>query len=156
MIQRSLIAFLLATVVSLGMPLIAAASQMEADMMCNPGKMECGCMMIMKDGKCIAGANKWQCPCYDTTNGFTTPGICAFPGKCQALSAPGQKGGIALDQGMSKLGEMLSQMMQKLMQSGSGSGSTPTPTPSPTSQCPTPQPTNIQALAQQNPCYYYQ
>lgn len=83
--------------------------------------------MIMQNGKCVGGANKFLCPCQQTDNGFPTSGICQADFKCHANST----GGKSPDQGLSQLGQMLGQLLSKLGQSsgsGSGSGSSPTTT----------------------------
>ena len=77
-----------------------------------------------KDGPCgDPGGGTIGKNCFDTSNGFTTPGTCTstIPPKCQASSAPGLNGGNSLST-LSQLGQVLGQVLGKLMQSSSGSG----------------------------------
>lgn len=100
---------------------------------------------------CEPGANKYLCPCFDTTNGFVTMGKCVATNKCEATGTSDGK----LDQGMSKLGEMLGKLMEALKgKDGGGGGGSPTD-PN-TGMCTTMQPTGDRAMAEGNPmCYFY-
>lgn len=72
------------------LPQMAHAAINEADLMCNPVKVECGCMQIMVKGKCVGGANMYLCPCFDVTSGMTAAsGVCMAPTKCLANQAGG-------------------------------------------------------------------
>lgn len=63
-------------------PQLAGAAGNMADQMCNPVQPVCGCMQVMKNGKCVGGPNMFMCPCFDITSGFKTAGICMAQMKC--------------------------------------------------------------------------
>lgn len=58
-------------------------------------------------------------PCKDTTNKFTTPGVCVAQFKCLATGAPGQNGGM---EGLQQALQALQQMMQQMKGGGGGGG----------------------------------
>ncbi len=60
-----------------------------ADLMCNPVKMECGCMQVMGPKGCKGGPNMYKCPCFDVTSGFKTSGTCEAPMKCKGTDVGG-------------------------------------------------------------------
>lgn len=95
----------------------------EADAMCTPVKQECACGMVMGPKGCTGGANKFMCPCWDTTAGFKTTGVCVAEQKCEA-KATGGLNGMGLDQVAKILGDLMSKLMQ---QKGGGSGADATP-----------------------------
>lgn len=82
----------------------------------------CPCGTVPSKNGCIQGDNKFMCPCFETSNGFTTTGVCMAPGECRAQNAPGMGGGNALDAGLGQLTQILGQLMQQLMQGGGGGG----------------------------------
>lgn len=132
-VKRSLVYLLVAFVLTLSAPLFAHAFGKEADAMCNPVQPVCGCGQVMGPKGCTAGANKFMCPCFDTTAGFTTSGVCIAQLRCQAQ---GTSDGT-FDKALGALGQILGQVLGKLGQgsgSGSGSGSTPY-TPPATTGC---------------------
>ena len=100
-------------------PKPVAATGMDADAMCNPVILQCGCGRVPGPHGCTGGANMWQCPCGDTTNGFSTKGICVAQNKCLALQTSGQNGGM---EGMQQALQQALQMLQQLMQGGGGGG----------------------------------
>ena len=110
--------FFVGTLLLLFVPNRTDALGLDADKMCNPVILQCGCGQIMGPKGCIGGPNMWKCPCYDTTNTFGSSGICVAPMKCLAQSTGGPDG-FGLDIVKSMLGEL----MKKLMQQGSGGGS---------------------------------
>lgn len=134
---------------------------LEADAMCNPVILQCGCGQIMGSKGCIGGPNMWKCPCYDTTNTFGSSGICVAPMKCLAQSTGGPDG-FGLDIVKSMLGEL----MKKLMQGGGGgggggggSGTGPDGTGGPTgcgSYVATSDVTQVSTSNTGGVCYYYQ
>jgi hypothetical protein len=89
-----------------------------ADQMCTPVKQECACGFFMnpQTKKCDVPGNKFLCECYDITNKFTTMGICVENFKCLAKSTSDGK----LDQGLSKLGELLGKLMEMMKQQDKG------------------------------------
>jgi hypothetical protein len=120
----------LCTAILLSVPLVASAVGETSDAMCQPWFPQCACNMVPgPNGQCVGGKNTANCPpgiCTDTTNGFSTQGICAAAGKCQAVTT----GGKGVDQGLQALGQILGKLMSALS-SGSGSGSSsPSPTTS--------------------------
>lgn len=100
------------------MPHTANAVGMDADKQCIPAKKECGCGFF-KDGKgkCTVPGNKYQCPCTDNTNGFTTTGICVDNNKCLGQQTQGLDG-----KGMEAVMKGLMDALQKLMQGQQGGG----------------------------------
>jgi hypothetical protein len=92
-----------------------------ADAQCVPAKPVCGCRLIMEDGKCKSGENKFLCPCKDPRG---VAGICTGDQKCKAVSYQGLGGGSqGIDQGMQALGQALGGIFQKLMGGQPGGGS---------------------------------
>lgn len=132
------------------MPVMARAvtiggSGANAD--CKPGlDYTCPCGQICKKGGPPGGLN---CPCKDTTNGFTSGYICVGPLLCKGTGTSG-KDGFGLDQVQKLLGGLMDKLMQAAKGGGgSGSGSTPTtPTTACTSYTQVSQPTT-------NPCETY-
>jgi len=94
------------------LPMTASAVGSAADAMCNPVTPVCSCGMIMGAHGCTAGPNKYLCTCSDTTNGGVTTGICIAPNKCLAQTS----GGKGIDSGLSQLGQILGQVLGKLLQ----------------------------------------
>jgi hypothetical protein len=115
-------------------PQMTGAAQMEADAMCNPVKMECGCMMIMVKGKCVGGPNMFMCPCFDVTSGFTTSGKCLAPNKCKGESVGGMMPMLPMiPMMMPKMDMMMPQ--DPCMQSGAGSAATTSTSTQQTNPC---------------------
>lgn len=142
---------ILFTILFIIIPLRADAVGTAADAMCNPVIPQCPCGQVPNPkGGCMGGANMFMCPCMDSTNSFTTTGVCVAANKCQAQGTSG-KDGFGLD----KVAQMLGGLMQQLMQaakgggdSGSGSGSSMTGTTGCTTYTQVSSPTS-------NPCEYY-
>src|SRR3989344_5690187 len=100
---------------------------MAADAMCDPVIPTCPCGFINgPKGPCTVNAgpmaNKFKCPpapniCSDTTAGSLTVGTCVLPNKCLGIST--SMGGSSMGLGGSLggiVGQLLSGILQKLMQ----------------------------------------
>lgn len=119
---------------ALCLPIFVHAMGKDADTMCLPYvKIDgCGCKMEMGPKGCISmPANKQLCECHDTTNGGVTSGICMQTFHCEGKTAGGQ----GVDQGLSKLGEMLGKLMEALKGGGGGGGGGAPPPTTPTTGC---------------------
>lgn len=120
-------------------------------------ELPCGTPEI-KNGVPTGRVGGQGCPCQEPSPVGPVPGLCVAPLKCKAMSAPGEGGkGNALDQGMSKLGEILGKLMEALKpKDGGGGGGGGSPPPG-GEGCMTLQPTGDKATADASPnCYYYQ
>ena len=76
-------------------PKSAGGAGNMADMQCATTKImcpPCSRMYLDSKGKCTIPGNTFMCPCFDTTSGFTTNGVCTGPTKCSAKSGDGQNG----------------------------------------------------------------
>lgn len=102
-------------------PQITNAVGSAADAMCNPVKMECGCMMIMKEGKCVGGPNMYTCPCFDVTSGFKTSGVCMAPNKCLGQDTGGMMPMLPMIP-MPMMMPMMEMPQDPCMQPGAGGG----------------------------------
>lgn len=91
LIAGMLLVFLCGIFATVILPRVYAAGMM-ADSMCLPtAEPPCPCAQKMKMGKCQPDpSNKFGCPCFDETSGFTTPGKCIATFKCQASSSDGK------------------------------------------------------------------
>lgn len=108
-------------------PLIIGAEGMEADAQCIPADPDpCICQpkFVPKKG-CTGAPNKFMCPCVDMTSGYATVGKCVATNKCKGETG----GGKPLDQGLSKLGEMLGKLLEKLGEKKGGGGDQPPQNP---------------------------
>lgn len=100
-----------------------------ADAMCTPVFQQCPCGQKPNpqgNPPCIPGPNMFMCPCFDVTNKFQTMGQCISMLTCKATGTSDGKGP---DQGLSKLGEMLGQLLQQMMKKDEGGGQPPGGTP---------------------------
>ncbi len=102
-----------------------------ANSMCNPWYPQCACNMVPgPKGKCVGGKNTANCQpgvCVNTTNGYTTPGICPAQNKCQGVTSGGGQGNLSgaqsgLAGGLQGLSSVL-QGLQGLMGGGGGGSS---------------------------------
>ncbi|PIR82512.1 hypothetical protein COU20_01790 [Candidatus Kaiserbacteria bacterium CG10_big_fil_rev_8_21_14_0_10_59_10] len=78
----------------------------------------CGCGKQMSAKGCVPSGNKHQCMCTNTTNGFTSVGVCVSTLVCQGTKTA--EGGA---QEISKaVGDIFKGLLDKLMQKGGGGG----------------------------------
>lgn len=112
-------------------PHVVFATGMEADAQCNPVITKCGCGQVPSKNGCTGGPNKFMCPCTDTTNGFTTTGICIAQNRCKGQQTQGLDG-KGMEAAMKGLMDALQKLMQGQQQQGSGSGENATSQPPPT------------------------
>ncbi len=99
---------------------------LEANAMCTPVIMKCGCGKIVNPkGGCKPGLNKFMCPCAQTTFGFVSSGFCMAPSICKAMAtSDGMFDGL-LGMLAKTLGLQAAQMLlQNLMGGGSTGGDT--------------------------------
>lgn len=118
----------------------------------------CPCKMKPdKEGKCtLPGDGVLKCVCKQSVPGGTVTGFCGNNiGYCQGTNAPGQDGKNALDQGLSKLGEMLGKIMEMMKKDDKG-GEQPQPQPNTGTGtgCTTFRQAVDAAEAQKDPCTY--
>lgn len=70
-------------------PMRASAAPGDANAMCNPVQMVCGCGQVMTSKGCRGGANMFMCPCMETVNNKVISGVCMGPNKCEGQQGQG-------------------------------------------------------------------
>lgn len=122
-------------IVAVALPLLVRGVGLESDAQCVPVILTCPCNMVMnpQTQQCEPGLNKHQCPCTDTTNGKTTKGTCQADQRCKGKTSEGQDGksNEISAETLSKLGEAIKGIMDKLKGGGGGGGSPPPQSPPP-------------------------
>ncbi len=117
----------------------AEALNAAANAMCNPWFIQCPCNMVPGPKGCVGGKNTANCPvgvCIDTTEGFTTPGICSAQNKCEGKtsSSPGGLGGASEALGLTK---QIMDLLKGLTGAGGGGGGSEVPaSQAPATVCP--------------------
>ena len=128
---------MVAMIAFVALPLFVRGIRLESDAQCTPVDPTCPCGMDLnpeypqKQPQCIAGANKFQCPCIDKTSGKTTKGTCQLDQRCKGETSEGQDGKSSeiSPETLSKLGEAIKGIRDALKGGGGGKDSPPPPPP---------------------------
>src|SRR3989344_5066824 len=93
----------------------------------------CGCGQTRGPNGCVSDpSNKQLCTCTDSTNNFTTSGVCMATCECKAGGTSDAKG---VDQGLQQLMKALGDLLGKMKGGGGGGDSPPPPPTTPTTGC---------------------
>ena len=120
-VNMRVVAQLLLGFVFLVTPHFAFAILDDGDKMCVPVIPQCGCGKIMGPKGCVAGPNKFMCPCKDTTGGFTTTGMCVSNFNCKGMSTSDGKT-LGDLKGIMDLAKGLMDMLKPKEKGGGGGG----------------------------------
>lgn len=124
--------YLICVAVFIFFPSSTSALGAAANAMCNPWNIACPCGAGINPPKCDSGGpNKANCPvgiCVDTTNGFTTLGVCPAANKCEGVTASGKGGDLKGAQEALGMLKQIADLFKGGGGGGGGGGSTPTDT----------------------------
>lgn len=109
------IGIVLGALLFFGAPRFVFAAPGDANAMCTPVRLECGCGMVMTSKGCRGGSNMYKCPCGEDVNSGNISGICMGTNKCEGQS-------FSSDVAGGQLLQQLMQAMQQLMKGGGGGG----------------------------------